>query len=193
MGPPAKGGIANEPILAALARWQGSLVQGMCEALFVDDGRDEMSRTIFAIAAATAVVAGTSILPGAQALDKPGTITITDSEIRHAHIDLGRDGASAGDLDVYRMLLYNKRIQPQSLGHATMTCTAIGTQGQSCTATYVLPRGQIVAEGVISSRLIYALAVVGGTGLYGNVQGSLTVTSLRRKPVRELLVFRLVV
>jgi hypothetical protein len=41
--------------------------------------------------------------------------------------------------------------------------------------------------------LIYELAVVGGTGLYNNVRGTLTVTSLKQKPSRELLVFRLVV
>jgi hypothetical protein len=36
--------------------------------------------------------------------------------------------------------------------------------------------------------------VVGGTGLYNNVRGALTVTSLhRKKPSRNLLVFRLVV
>ena len=36
--------------------------------------------------------------------------------------------------------------------------------------------------------------VVGGTGLYNNVKGAVTITSLhRKKPVRELLVFRLVV
>jgi hypothetical protein len=75
-----------------------------------------------------------------------------------------------------------------------MTCTAVSLSGQNCSATYVLPRGQVVAEGVIGSRLIYQLAVVGGTGLYNNIRGSLTVTSLHRKrPVRQLLVFRLVV
>jgi hypothetical protein len=46
---------------------------------------------------------------------------------------------------------------------------------------------------VITSRLIYELAIVGGTGLYNNVRGALTVTSLDRKPSKELLVFRLVV
>jgi hypothetical protein len=58
----------------------------------------------------------------------------------------------------------------------------------------MLPKGQIVAQGLIGTRLIYQLAVVGGTGLYSNVKGSVTITSLnRKKPVREVLVFRLVV
>ena len=75
-----------------------------------------------------------------------------------------------------------------------MLCTTVSSSNQSCSATYFLPQGEIVVQGVIGSRLIYAMAVVGGTGLYDNVRGSLTVTSLKRSPsVRELLVFRLVV
>jgi hypothetical protein len=128
---------------------------------------------------------------GANALARPGTITITDRLVLHAHLDRGRRGPSAGDVDAYTLLLFNERITPKAIGQAAMTCTAIGASGQSCTAAYLLPKGEIVAEGVITSRLIYALAVVGGTGLYRNVRGSLTVTSLQQKPARELLVFRL--
>lgn len=140
---------------------------------------------------AGALLVGVFTLPGAQALDRPGTVRITDSEVRHAYVDGGGGGKSVGDLDVYRLLLYNKRIRAKAIGSATMTCTAVGTNLQSCTATYFLPKGAIVTQGVISSRLIYELAVVGGTGLYSNVRGTLTVTSLKRKPSRELLVFRL--
>jgi hypothetical protein len=149
-------------------------------------------------AAALAAVAAAALvsllaLPGAHALERPGTVTITGTQLRRAHVDAGRSGPSAGDIDVYSLLLYNKRITERSLGRGEMVCTAIGTKGQSCTATYFLPQGEIVVQGVINSRLIYELAVIGGTGLYNNVRGSLTVTSLRRKPSRELLVFRLVV
>jgi hypothetical protein len=138
-----------------------------------------------------ALLVGVFTLTGAQALDRPGTVRITDSEVRHAHVDVGSDGKSIGDLDVYTVLLYNKRIRAKAIGQATMTCTVVSANGQSCTATYFLPKGTIVTQGVISSRFIYELAVVGGTGLYSNVRGTLTVTSLKRKPSRELLVFRL--
>jgi hypothetical protein len=139
------------------------------------------------------LLAGVVALPGARALEGPGTIRITDSEMRHAYVDVGKAGRSPGDVDVYTQLLFNKRIQEKAIGRATMVCTAVGSSGQSCAATYVLPQGKIVVQGVIGTRLIYDLAVIGGTGLYDNVRGSLTVTSLRRKPSRELLVFRLVV
>jgi hypothetical protein len=140
-----------------------------------------------------ALLVGVFALPGARALDRPGTITITDSELRHTQVDRGQNGRSPGDLDVYVMRLFNKRISAKAIGRATMVCTAVGGTGQSCNATYFLPRGAIVVQGLITSRLIYELAVTGGTGLYNNVRGALTVTSLKRKPPQELLVFRLVV
>jgi hypothetical protein len=134
------------------------------------------------------------VVPGAQALDRPGTIQVTNREIRHAHVDQGTDGTSVGDIDVYTSLIYNKRITPRAIGRETMMCTTVGAASQSCSATIILPKGQIVAEGLIGTRLIYQLAVVGGTGLYNNVKGAVTITSLhRKKPMRELLVFRLVV
>jgi hypothetical protein len=151
------------------------------------------TRKLAALAAAALVLVAAGAVPAGRALEKPGTIQITSSESRHAHVDMGAPGVGVGDLDVYSVLLYNKRITQRSIGRGTMVCTAVGKTGQHCSATYVLPKGQIVVEGVINSRLIYALAVIGGTGLYDNVRGSLTVTSLHRKPSRELLVFRLVV
>ena len=54
-----------------------------------------------------------------------------------------------------------------------------------------MTNGRIMVGGVIGSRLIFQLAVLGGTGIYSNVRGTLTVTSLSLKPARELLVFRL--
>jgi hypothetical protein len=140
---------------------------------------------------AGALLVGVFTLPGAQALDRPGTVRITDTELRHVHVDGGLTGASVGDVDVYGLRLFNKRIRAKAIGSGTMSCTTVGGGGQSCTAMYFLPKGEIVAQGLITSRLIYELAIVGGTGLYSNVRGTLTVTSLKRKPPTELLVFRL--
>lgn len=142
---------------------------------------------------AGSLIAAALVLPGANALDRPGTVQITAVAKRHAYVDVGRTGRSPGDIDTYNLLLYNRRITLRSIGRADMLCTAVSASAQSCTATYFLPRGEIVVQGVVSSHLIYELAVVGGTGLYDNVRGTLTATSLGRKPARELLVFRLVV
>ena len=140
----------------------------------------------------TVAVVAACALPGAFAYTKPGTIRITDVERKHTYVDTGARGRSPGDIDVYRSLLYNRRITTKALGHADMVCTTITATTQHCDATYFLPRGELVVAGVISTRLIYILPVVGGTEYYNNARGTLTVTSLRRSPSRELLVFRLV-
>jgi hypothetical protein len=138
-------------------------------------------------------IAAVLVVPAALALNKPGAVTISAATSTHRFIDHGAHGRSPGDVDIYRFVLYNKRIQAKALGHGEMVCTTIVGSTQSCNATYFLPRGELVVAGVISSRLIYVLAVVGGTDLYNNVRGTLTVTSLRRSPPRDLLVFRLTV
>jgi hypothetical protein len=143
--------------------------------------------------AAAVAAAGAATVPPALALERPGTIRITDVEKQHTHVDAGAPGRGPGDVDIYRSILFNKRLQTKPLGRAEMVCTTISGTTQSCHATYFLPRGQLEVSGVISSRLIYILSVVGGTEYYNNARGTLTVTSVRRSPVRELLLFRLVV
>lgn len=148
------------------------------------------------LGALLATVGGLALLGGyaawAGGTVKPGTIRITDREIKRTRVDVGTPGVSAGDVESIRHLLYNRRITKKAIGHAELVCTATGNQSMICNGTYFLPKGRIVVGGVISSPLFYELAVLGGTGLYDNAQGTLTVTSLSRKPVQELLVFRLV-
>jgi hypothetical protein len=127
----------------------------------------------------------------AQSLDQPGEIRITDRMVKHTRVDIGRRGPSAGDLDFYRQLLYNKGISSQPIGHSDLTCVNTGTGSMNCTGTYFLPRGKIMVGGVIASRLFYDMAVFGGTGIYDNVRGTLTVTFLGGSPSHEFLVFRL--
>jgi hypothetical protein len=45
--------------------------------------------------------------------------------------------------------------------------------------------------GTLRYTELYQLAVLGGTGLYDNARGTVTVTRLGRRPTRELVVFRL--
>jgi hypothetical protein len=153
-----------------------------------------MSSSVKLVGIAAAVAAACAVsLPSALALERPGTIRITDAEKEHTHVDAGTPGHGPGDVDIYRSTLYNRRLQSKPLGHAEMVCTTISGTTQSCHATFFLPRGQLEVSGVISSRLIYILSVVGGTEYYNNARGTLTVTSVHRSPVRELLLFRLVV
>jgi hypothetical protein len=139
-----------------------------------------------ALALAGAVSAATK-------LERPGTIRITDRAVERTSVDIGRAGDSAGDVETVRQLLYNKGITQKPIGHSQLICTYIDRDSRNCSGTYFMPNGRIMVGGVIGSRLIFELAVLGGTGIYNNVRGTLTVTSLSIKPSREILVFRLVV
>ncbi|HWE82196.1 MAG TPA: hypothetical protein VG265_11135 [Gaiellaceae bacterium] len=128
---------------------------------------------------------------GRDTLTGPGTIKITDRLVKRTHVDGGRPGRGAGDIDFYRGALFNKAKSSAPIGHSDITCINTGTGSLNCSGTYFLPLGKIMVEGVIGSHLFFELAVVGGTELYDNVGGNLTVTSLGGSPAGELLVFRL--
>ena len=96
-----------------------------------------------------------------------------------------------GSTELIRQRLYNPQISEASIGRSSMMCTYLDRRERSCTATYVLPKGSLVVTGAIDSRLLYEIPIVGGTGLYDNARGTLTVTSTHIRPRREVLVFRL--
>ena len=127
----------------------------------------------------------------AEQLPGPGTIRITSREVKNTRVDVGRRGLSPGDLEIMRALLYNTRVTPKAIGHSEVVCTFVVKTSRNCNGTYFLPRGKIVVSGPIFYRQLFEVAVAGGTGLYDNVRGSLTVTSLGKRPQRDLLVFRL--
>lgn len=155
--------------------------------------RSERRRGVLLVAcAALAVCAWLSLPPladGNSALAAPGNIRITDKLVKHTHVVVSRSGA--GNLDFYRQLLLNTRITSHPIGHSDVMCVNTGTGSLNCSGTYFLPEGKIMVAGVIASRLFYELAVVGGTGLYDNVRGTLTATFLGGNPVEEFLLFRL--
>ena len=96
-----------------------------------------------------------------------------------------------GYQEIKTPLLYNKGLTPRAIGHGEIVCTFTGRRSRVCNGTYFLPRGKIVVAGALVYRQFYEFAVLGGTRLYNNVQGSLTVT--RTRPRRDILTFRLVV
>jgi hypothetical protein len=130
----------------------------------------------------------------ADQLKGPGIIRITSRETKYAKIDINRNGTSAGDMEISRLQLYNKGVRKKPIGHAQLVCVITGDNFRNCDGTYILPAGKIAVSGALIYRGIYDLAVTGGTGLYNNVRGSVTVTRIgRQKPPQDLLVFRLVV
>ena len=123
----------------------------------------------------------------------PATIRITDREVQVTRIDVGAQGTSPGDTEIIRQELFNLRVTSKPIGHSELVCTFVDSRRMRvCRGTYVLPKGNVVVGGTLSYRQFYGLAVLGGTGLYDNARGSVTVTRTHRRPVRDLVVVRLV-
>jgi hypothetical protein len=131
-----------------------------------------------------------SALP-ASAATGPATVRITNVQTSLSFVDQGPPGHGAGDLEIIRQSLFNRRVSRRAIGRASVVCTMLGGMNRSCSATYVLPKGSLMTSGMIGSRLLYELAVVGGTGLYDNARGSLVVTTTALNPRQQVLVFRL--
>ena len=129
--------------------------------------------------------------PGAAASTGPATIRITNKEVSVARVDIGRSGKSPGDMEIVRQSVFDR--QGNRIGRAELLCTFVDSRrARNCRGTYFLPKGKLVVGGSLSFRQFYDLAVTGGTGLYDNARGSVTVTRMARRPVRDLVVFRLV-
>jgi hypothetical protein len=155
-------------------------------------------RWILPALAVAGAAAASGVLAGSE-LTKPGVVRITNREVAREVVDLGAPGPTAGDQLVVSQLLYNRRITSRALGHEELLCTYLGRGGvlgggaRSCTMTFYLPEGRLVVAGAVHNLMLFTLPVVGGTGIYDNVGGTLTTTFLGSNPIRQLLLFRLTV
>jgi hypothetical protein len=114
-------------------------------------------------------------------------VRLTDRQVSVTHF--GSDSVGGGE--VARLTLFGSTSTSKPIGHAVITCMDVGAGEQSCQASYVLPKGSLETAGILRSRLFYTSAVVGGTGLFDNARGTLTVTARALRPRREILLFRL--
>jgi len=132
---------------------------------------------------ASCVWASSQVGHAATDLRNPGVIRVTSREVT---------SVSHGGTDITRLKLYNRRITRKAIGRGVLVCVSVGGAERSCTGTFALPRGKIIVGGtVFGISKISNLAVLGGTGLYDNVRGQLTVTALGGRPPSHLLLFRL--
>lgn len=139
---------------------------------------------------AVAILAITS-WRASYAVTGPSSIRITQTQISSTTLDHAKKGRSTGDVEITRAQLYNKRITPKAIGHGEVVCTYTSVNSRSCTGTFVLPKGKIVVGGSVLFRQLFQLAILGGTDLYNNARGTLTVTSIAKKPQQDVLLFRL--
>ena len=146
-----------------------------------------MIRNVMPAVGLIAVVAAAT----AQGQTGPAQIRITDVQTSYAFVR-SPTGRPSGAIELVKQTLYNPSVSSRAIGRATLTCTFFDKRERNCSGTYFLPRGSLVVTGAIQSRLLYEIAVVGGTGLYDNARGTLTVTSTGLRPKRrEVLIFRL--
>lgn len=127
-----------------------------------------------------------------EAVTGPATIRLTDRQTSFERADVGARGRSPGDMEVTNALVFNRRITPRALGHIEIVCTYTIGINRQCRGTLFMPRGKIVVGGTMRYRSFHELAILGGTGLYDNARGTLTVTRIGRRPARHILFFRLV-
>lgn len=147
------------------------------------------------------IAAGLTVLGGLYAWNSaawssgaatgPSTIRITSREISRVRVDVATPGQRVGDTEIVKQNLFNRRIRPTPIGHSEYVCTFTTETTRACSVTIFLPKGRLVAGGSIQYQELYELAVLGGTRLYDNARGTLTVIRTTRKPRRHILLFRL--
>lgn len=121
---------------------------------------------------------------GSRGATGPAVVRLTDVQK-----SMTRHGDGVGGVQIASLRLFGST--SRAIGQAILTCMRVSKTQQSCLGSYVLPRGMIETSGVINSRLLYTAAITGGTGLYDNARGTLTVTAKALNPRREILLFRL--
>jgi hypothetical protein len=153
--------------------------------------REKEVRVRARILAPTIAAIAVLVVAAAQGSTGPAQIRITDVQTSYAYVH-PPNGGRVGSVEIIKQRLYNPNLSRSPIGRSSLVCTFLDARERNCTGTYVLPKGSLVVAGAISTRLLYEIAVVGGTGLYDNARGSLTVTSTDLRPQRrEVLLFRL--
>lgn len=156
-------------------------------------GLRRLAGPALALGCVVGLVAGAAVASqGADARLGPGFIRVTTEEKRFYRADVARPGRSPGDVEVIWHAIFNRRITQRPIGHYEMVCTYTFGPSRSCQMTLFFARGRLVAAGALRTRRLFQLAVVGGTQLYEDARGTLTVTRTRSKPNRERVVIKLI-
>ncbi len=96
----------------------------------------------------------------------------------------------ASGIEVTRSRLYDRR--GRLIGSRHLFCIQIVSIRRDCSGTFLFPRGTIVVAGTLHLQTSYVLAVTGGTGLYDNARGSLSITRIHNDPKRDRVFIQLV-
>lgn len=138
---------------------------------------------LFLLAGAIAI-GGAWLATRSSAATGPATIRVTDRQTSYRHL-----GRGIGSREIFGAGLYSS--SGHRIGHEAGICTFLDRKSRLCHMVFTLPRGSIVVEGQLTTRLLFELAIAGGTELYDNARGTLISTSLALHPRRNVLIFRL--
>ena len=118
-----------------------------------------------------------------------GDFTLTGKTLAVEQIDLGKPGQSLGDQQIITMDVF---AGPKRVGESHVVCTTVRVDPQThaftgqCENVTSLPTGQITASGLVTSAqeetTPFVQAITGGTGLYKQAHGQLTVSEAGPQP-----------
>jgi hypothetical protein len=140
-----------------------------------------MSRLLAVAALASIVLLAAG---AAHSLDGPRLVRVTA-------VTVIEQGESEETSDVLFTNVDLRGSAGNRVGSGSLRCVTGLAGVDDCLGTYVLLRGKIMVQGTRLRRDFYVLAVVGGTGIYSNVGGTLLATTLELGPRRERLLFSL--
>ena len=118
-------------------------------------------------------VGGVTVASASSDITTATTIHFLARQTSFTFIDVGKKGFSFGD---YYVATEDLLQAGKKIGHDAYKCTAVSDRDTVCEATYVLAGGQITTQGdVLPPAEHFNVAVTGGTGIYQNVRGQLTI------------------
>ena len=130
------------------------------------------------------IVALALVATSASAHDNGKSFELTGKAIAPpTQIDLGTPGPSTGDQQIISMDVFkgDKRV-----GESHVVCTVVREGIVQCDNVTNLPGGQIVATGLVTSeqeeQKPFTQAITGGTGVFRNAHGQLTVSEAGPQP-----------
>lgn len=135
-------------------------------------------------AAATAALAGSTLIGSAGAQTTPATLELVQLErdVRTGFVDNPpRRRESAGDVFTIRGPV--RDASGRRAGRAEAAFTQTGRRSALGAATFVLAGGRLMISGIVDGGGTDTLAVVGGTGAYAGAAGTVRITEGRRRTV----------
>jgi hypothetical protein len=128
------------------------------------------------------------------------TFSLYGKNLEAAFLDLGPTGVSQGDIRVVNRELFNRH--GARVGRVTVTCIIVETGDDpkehvegNCSGTFRLAGGEIDVQGIDSFQAVTTVhtipanvnAVVGGTGVYQGVYGTLSFRSISPTVAENIL------